>query len=208
MSAGLTIDSSGIEDYERFLELFPQTAQKALSMSINDTMRDVVLPEGRRMMEEQVNYPAGYLDDNRFAVKQFATPTQLVGQVAGRGRATSLARFATAGQGVPGRKWTPVDTVEVRPGNPRPGNRMYLIPLRAGTTMGGNIGLAIRLRKGEKLQNIREFQPIEIYPDTYILYGPSVDQIFQSIAMDLEPKIVAALKDEFYRQFYRLNSNA
>lgn len=173
-------------------------------MAINDTMRDVVLPLARKEIEAQVNEPENYLDDNRLYVEQFATPTQLEGMVTGRDRPTSLARFATAGAAVPGRKWTPVEGVEVHPGQMRRMGRAYLIPLRAGTTLGGNVGLAIRLRPGERVQNIREFDPIEIYPDVYILYGPSVDQVFQGVAHDILPEVNSALEVEFNRQFLRL----
>lgn len=175
-----------------------------MSMAINDTMRDVVLPLARKEIEAQINYPDGYVDDDRLRVEQFATPTQLQGVVAGRDRPTSLARFATAGAAAPGRKWTPVEGIEVHRGNFTQTRRAYLIPLRAGTTMGGNVGLAVRLRPGERVQNIREFDPIEIYPDVYILYGPSVDQVFQGVAHDILPEVNSALEVEFERQFLRL----
>lgn len=196
----ITIDTSGIKDFENFLRQFPQRTSKALSIAINDTIRDVLLPAAREQIEQEVNFPAGYVNDDRLQVTQWSTPTQLRATVAGRGRATSLYRFSDLPPpGVPlkGR----AATVTVHPGRPKKMGRAFAVQLNSG-----NVGMAIRLRPGEKLANIREYTPIELAKNVYILYGPSVDQVFQGVAIDIEPKVMEALEIEFYRQFERLGN--
>lgn len=101
-------------------------------------------------------------------------------------------------------KWLPVQEVQVHPGRIKQMPRAYIIPLRAGNQFGLNTGLAIRLRPGETVRNIREYTPVEIYPDVYILYGPSVDQVFRGVTADITPEVNSALDAEFNRQFLRL----
>ena len=41
--------------------------------------------------------------------------------------------------------------------------------------------------------------------NVYLLYGPSVDQVFRSVADDKTPKILSDVTAEFLRQFARLS---
>jgi hypothetical protein len=84
--------------------------------------------------------------------------------------------------------------------------RAFLIKLPglAGSTELGaaNMGLAIRLRPGEKLRNKTDAR--RVAKGLYVLYGPSVDQVFRSrdgtgVANDLVPDIQDDLSDEFIR---------
>jgi hypothetical protein len=203
MVIGVQLDTSGIADYEFFLKSFPERTKKALALSINDTMRDVVLPLAREQIEHEVMFPTGYVNDDRLKVTQFATPTRLEGRVAGRGRATSLYRFSDAPPPGISMKGRPAVQVTVHPGRPKKMGRAFAVRLNSA-----NIGLAIRLRPGEKLQNIREYTPVQIFKNVYLLYGPSVDQVFQGVAVDIEPKVMVELEKEFYRQFERLSTDA
>jgi hypothetical protein len=74
----------------------------------------------------------------------------------------------------------------------------YLLRLNAG-----NMGFAIRLRKGESVKGSSRSYPIG---DTgfHLLYGPSVDQVFRTVRDDIEPELVKNLNSEFNRQFQRL----
>jgi hypothetical protein len=96
--------------------------------------------------------------------------------------------------------------VEVAPGKARFMKRAFLIKLPglAGSTELGaaNMGLAIRLRPGEKLRNKTDAR--RVAKGLYVLYGPSVDQVFRSrdgtgVANDLVPDIQDDLSDEFIR---------
>lgn len=207
----IIIDTSEIVGFRDFLAQFPKQTGRAMSIAINDTMKKVVLPRGREMMREQVRFPDSYLNrPDRFGIDTYATPTSLYGQVAGRDDPTSLKRFADPYiQNMSrGDKWVPVQNVEVHPGVVKnvglsTRGKMYIIPLKRGTDW-GNAGLAIRLRKGERVENIREYNPVEIHPNVFILYGPSVDQIFKSVAVDLMPEVTSFMNQEFYRQMDRL----
>jgi hypothetical protein len=202
----VVIDTSNIGDFVNFYKLFPQRASKAMSLSINDTARRVLVQQGKAQLTEEVAFPSGYLNNDRLGVTEFASPTALRAVVKGRDRPTSLARFATA-SGVPrpgGGGWVPVQSLMVRPGRRRQTNRTFLVPLRRGDVASGNVGLAIRLRPGETLQGVDRFSPIQLFPNVYLLYGPSVDQAFQGVVADLTPKVVDNWSEEFYRQFERL----
>jgi hypothetical protein len=201
----VVIDTSAIGDFENFYKLFPQRASKAMSLSINDTARRVLVQQGKAQLTEEVAFPSGYLKD-RLGVTEFASPTALRAVVKGRDRPTSLARFATAsGVPRPGRGgWVPVQSIMVRPGRRKQTNRTFLVSLRRGDVATGNVGLAIKLRPGETLQGVDRFSPFQLFPNVYLLYGPSVDQAFQGVVADLAPKVVDNWSEEFYRQFERL----
>jgi hypothetical protein len=203
----VVIDTSSIADFENFYKLFPQRASKAMSMAINDTARRVLMTQGKAQLTEEVAFPSGYLNADRLGVTEFAKPTALRAVVKGRDRPTSLARFASAA-GTPraGRGgWVPVQSLMVHPGRRRQTNRTFLVNLRRGAEATGNIGLAIRLRPGETVQGVDRFSPIQLFPNVFLLFGPSVDQAFQGVVADLAPKVVENWSDEFYRQFERLN---
>jgi hypothetical protein len=203
----VVIDTSSIGDFENFYKLFPQRASKAMSLSINDTARRVLVQQGKQQLTEEVAFPPGYLNNDRLGVTEFAKPDTLRAVVKGRDRPTSLARFATASGRVPrpGRGgWVPVQSIMVHPGRRRQTNRTFLISLRRGDVATGNVGLAIRLRPGETLQGVDRFSPIQLFPNVYLLFGPSVDQAFQGVVADLAPKVIDNWSEEFYRQFERL----
>lgn len=158
--------------------------------------------QAARMIREQINLPASYLNPSsrRLYVSRQATRAKPEAVITARGRATSLARFATSGEvnkaGV---------RVEVAPGKARYMRRAFLIRLPAGRApieTKSNLGLAIRLRKGETLKNKRDVVKME--KGLYLLYGPSVDQVFldragAGVAKDLEPELLDQLEAEFIR---------
>jgi hypothetical protein len=77
--------------------------------------------------------------------------------------------------------------------------------LRRGKSIEGdsfNIGLAIRLKPGETIRNKREM--VAFSKGLYLLYGPSVGQVFDDVAIDMEPMLSDRMEDEFVRQFNRL----
>ena len=67
-----------------------------------------------------------------------------------------------------------------------------------------NIGLAVRLKPGEVLQNSEK--AVRLDNNVYLLYGPSVDQVFRSVADDITPSIQQSVSRQFFRQFTRLSS--
>lgn len=150
-----------------------------------------------RAIRQQVNLPASYLSPSggRLVVAKKATTQDLTSIVRGRNRPTSLARFAA---GTP-RKGAGV-TVQVKPGRARHLKRAFLIRLRAGsgvTDTKFNLGLAVRLRPGETINNKKE--AIRSAKGLYILYGPSVGQVFAAVSEDELPEAARFLESEFLR---------
>lgn len=196
-----SVSANNVDGLELFFGRFPLIASKAMSIAINEAARDVALPAARRDITAQVRFPFGYLDDgDRLSISQFATPTRLEARVTGRDRATSLNRFVTGDLPAEGlfRKGV---TVSVKPGTTEKIPGAFRIGLNAGKTMGGNSGLAIRLLPGQTVRNIRQYQPIQIFPNVFLLYAVSVQQAFESVSIDIEPEVTAYLEVEFVRQF-------
>jgi hypothetical protein len=95
-------------------------------------------------------------------------------------------------------------TVTINPGRPVTLKRAFLINLK-----NGNRGLAIRLRPGEVLSNTIGAKLITSGPlaGVALLYGPSVEQVFRTVATDITPALESYLETEFLRQFIRLSND-
>jgi hypothetical protein len=175
-----------VEELKREVEL-------AAVRAINSTA-DRSRTQADREIRQQVAFPATYLSPSsgRLTVTQRARRGDLEARIRGRHRPTSLARFATkAGKAV---------NVEVKPGLSTYLPRAFLIRLRAGsgiTETKFNQGLAIRLKPGETLRNKK--QAIRMASGLYLLYGPSVDQVFRDVAVDISPETARRLEEEFLR---------
>lgn len=180
----------------------PALARKA-AMAINKTARDARAEFARRITA-QVNLPASYVSPNkdRLYVDGLASPAHLETSIVARGRATSLARYVTANRGVN----RPGVSVSVRRGRTNFLERAFLIRLRQGnsavTDTQFNLGLAVRLRRGERLRN--KFSARRVASGLYVLYGPSVAQVFENNAgsgtkKDYSEEIGRDLEREFLR---------
>lgn len=186
----------GLSDVEKATPSVRLAAVRA----INKITRDGRVELARLILRE-VNFPASYVSPSgkRLYVSKQATRNDLEGRITARSRATSLARFVTgtpSGQGV---------RVQVSPGKSRYMKRAFLIKLPAGTASVDtkyNMGLAIRLKPGEALKNKRTAR--RMANGLYLLYGPSVDQVFRAedgdgVANDAAPDLAAKLEREFLR---------
>lgn len=180
-----------------------QSRRLAIVRAINKTAREA-RTMGARMIRNQVNLPARYLSEQekRFYISKQATKSDLEAKVTARGRATSLAQFVSGAARV-GKAGV---YVEVKPGKARFMKRAFLIKLPQGsagvTDTKFNLGLAVRLRPGESMQNKTRAHRVE--KGLYVLYGPSVSQVFRAndgegVANEMGPKIVDKLGDEFFR---------
>lgn len=202
------IDALGIQNYARYLAEFPEKVPQAASMALNQTAQRKGLPLAREKMLEQVAFPTGYLYPPRFQVDKKASPGSLLASLRGAFTPTPLARFAgtqrarfvTArkhGRGVP----RPKVRVEIKPGRIVTLPRAFLLTLK-----NGNIGLGVRLQPGEVLHNSigAKFIPSGPLAGVYLLYGPSVDQVFRTVAADISGPLLVELESEFLRQFIRM----
>lgn len=87
-----------------------------------------------------------------------------------------------------------------------PLKRGFFVRLRQGAVLTEdqfNIGLAIRLKKGESLQATQKASPLG--GGAYLLYGPSVAQVFGTVREDITPEVADFSAYEFARQFRRLS---
>lgn len=181
----------------RDLETLPQAVKRAALQAVNKTI-DRGRAESARRIREQVNFPARYLSgqDGRLAVTKRASGDDLEGRITGRFRATSLARFASGSVG--SRRGV---RVEVAPGFAKRSRRMFLVRLRAGQEADldtrSNLGLAIRLKPGERVEH--KHKMVAMGRGLYLLYGPSVNQVFAGVANDISPELAGFLEAEFLR---------
>jgi len=202
----VTVVADIFEDLSDYFEQMPDNATVAARIALNYAARNPAMKLARKEMYDQVNFPQGYLNNDRLAVTKYAEDNDLEAIVTGRDRPTSLARFASNPK--PGQRGV---EVQVHKGSTKIIKRGFIVKLRAGKTMDGktfNVGLAIRLSQGETLSN-KNF-PAQVYakslgPNVILLYGPSVDQVFRSVSSDIQPEVADAAAAEFFRQFARLN---
>lgn len=179
-----------------FREL-PKAAKLAALRAGNKTL-DRTRTRSARSIREQVQYPASYLAPagGRLTVTERFQERKLEGRITARFRPTSLARFVTSAAR-PGQAGV---RVEVAPGRAKFMRRAFLMRLPQGKSLTDtkfNLGLALRLRPGERVRNKREM--VRVAKGLYLLYGPSVSQVFATVAEDESPEAAAFFEAEFRR---------
>jgi hypothetical protein len=192
----LALFVEGLEVPEEVIGLNAEKIERAAYRAINLTAtraRTMAADEIRR----QVNFPTSYLNpaEGRLTVANTAGPGDLQAMILGRHRPTSLARFVT--RGTPGK--TGVD-VTVKPGKSDEMKRAFIMKLKSGTggiDTASNLGLAIRVERGTR--PTKAWKPVRVSDGLYLLYGPSVDQVFQSVRTDITPEADRILATEFER---------
>lgn len=205
MATEFAVFVEGLQDLD-LSQFDREKISQAASKAINSVTRKA-RTKGAREIRNQVNLPARFVSPSgkAFYISETSTPGSLQARITARGRPTSLARFVK-GNPKPGKAGV---HLEVSPGRARFMRRAFVIRLsgQGGSTDPGlaNRGLAIRLRPGERLRNKVDALPFSgADRSLYLLYGPSVDQVFRSrdgtgVANDLVPEIQRELTDEFLR---------
>lgn len=191
----VSVVANGLRDAVEFFRALPQVAEKAAVLAINETATRGGISMIRRDMRDQINFPSGYLEQGRLRVARKAYGSSLEAVIRGRDRATSLARFA-AGQRPENTRKRPIQ-VQVKNGQSLWMRKAFLVRLN-----NGNIGLAVRLKPGEQMRNTDA--AVALAPNVFLLYGPSVDQVFRGVAEDRAPDIANLVERNFLRQFARL----
>lgn len=190
------IFAEGITEAAAITDALKARYRTAASRAINKQL-DRTRTDSAREIRKQINFPAAYLSprSGRLTVSRRASPDHLEGAIRAQHRATSLARFVTSG--TPGKAGV---TLQVSPGIATRSRRMFLLKLPQGSTKTDtkfNLGLAIRLKEGERLQSKKKM--VRIARGLYLLYGPSVSQVFKDVAEDEAPQAVAEMEREFLR---------
>lgn len=202
------IDAIGLTETQQYFERAPDIARRAAVLSINQTAERKGLKAARDAMLLQVAFPPGYLQPPNFFLSQRATVDDMTAAIRGRFTPTSLARFAGGARSrfAAGRRHVRRNgggiALHVQPGASVVLKRAFFLNLR-----GGNIGLAIRLKPGEVLLHTRGAKLLTSGPlaGVALLYGPSVDQVFRTVAAEIAPGVLDAVETEFLRQFIRLS---
>lgn len=189
-----------LEGYAVFIEGLKGLGDlDSLEADINDYARESIneaVRYGRKLaadqMEKETAFPRGYLtgDNGRLSVARYASNQKLEGVIRGRDRPTSLARFVV---GSPKISKKGVD-VKVNPGSIKKLEGAFLVKLR-----NSNLGLAVRSSKPPKTA----YKPKQLGNGLWLLYGPSVDQVFREIRSGLVPDIAAHLEDTFESKLER-----
>lgn len=209
------IEAVGLSDFAKYMEIAPKEATTAARIAINQTTERKGLKLARDAMLAQVAFPRGYFNETdsktggqKFGLYYKATDNNLASGIIARTAPTSLFRFATnrapfvrTGRN---RRGHPIN-VTINPGRSEVIRRGFFVPLKSG-----NFGVGIRLKNGESLTNTVGAKIIRTGPLTGValLYGPSVEQVFSTVAADISPALLEALTLEFLRQFELQMRNA
>lgn len=179
---------------------------RVVRMSVNKGA-DFGRAEAARQIGRQLNLPARYISgsNGKLTVTSKATSSTLEAKIGARSTPTSLARYSTDRDPRASRKRGGVN-LAVKPGGARFMPRAFLIKLKAGSSSidtNYNLGLAIRLRPGEQIDNKR-IRAKRVESNLYVLYGPSVSQAFinasgSGVAEDITPDILDKMENEFLR---------
>jgi len=200
----------GIQSLQKYFRDFPEVSARAARDTVNKTAA-FGYADSSRFMREQINFDQNYIgsfvNGNRLIATQKATTAKPVAVIEARQRPVSLARYA-ASRDVFGKAG-----VRVKVRGARGGAKMlksgFLVKLRKGKARiedGYNIGLVVRMPKGVPLANKYKFagKPYsDTDPDLYLLYGPSVDQVFKSVRDQVAPRALDYMTREFLRNFER-----
>lgn len=204
MSVTVTADVLG--DLASFIDSMPERTRRAARLAINTVANRSGKTRIEKAIYSDIAFPNGYLDSSdRLGVAKIATEADLTAIIRARQRATSLARFLTPGQSIASSRVSGVK-VQVKPGVTKNLDKGFLVRLNAGaghTETQYNLGLALRLKPGENIRNRYNGNTAEIFPNVYLLYAPSVDQVFRHVADDVSDGIADDVSKEFIRQFNR-----
>lgn len=195
MSYNFTVvNLDGLAD---FVGEIPKKQARAARAAINKTA-DRARTMGARAILDEINLPASYLAPSagRLTVSRRASDDNLEAAVTGRQRPTALARFIV-GNPQPG-SGDPIDVAVNRGAGAKRLDRAFIVNLRRGNTdTKGNMGLAVRTSDGGKPRGAYKPQPLA--RGAWLLYGPSVDQVFKRVRNDIAPDAADYLAKEYSR---------
>lgn len=193
----------GLDQLSAFFREMPELASRAAVFAVNDGSTFARRLSSKEI-RDQVNLSAGYLLDNgRLTITKKARGDDIEAVVTGRNRPTSLARFASTAPTF-GRKRRGIRVKVARGGGGATMKRAFFVKLRSGKNLDNyNIGLAVRTADGKPPKNTRGATPI--FDGAYLLYGPSVGQVFYDVASHIAEPVGDQVASNFVRHFARLN---
>jgi hypothetical protein len=206
----VSVTFRGLDAIKDLFDRAPDIAAQAAQLAVNDTAK-FAFRESSKEIRAQASFSREYLGaaESQGSDRLRILPARRGGiaeaRLAARNRPTSLARFL---QGQPTRG-QPV-RVKVSPrGGVRAIKGAFLVRLRRGKTVSEdnfNEGIAIRLPKDATIRERKKGKAglPEIFPNVFLLYGPSVAQGFNAVNPRVSGRVSDKLEREFTRQFQRL----
>lgn len=202
MTGAYAVFIEGLSETITDIEQLPERVQRSAQIAVNYATKRAKTAASREM-RNQIAWTASYLDGK--LTMKLADGQELEGMIGANFRPTSLARFAKGSK----QPWSLAKQLHVDAARFTSGNgRMIFVPLRAGsgpiTEDAMNIGLAIRLKEGEKVNVKYRMRPFG--KGLYLLYGPSSAQVLFTVAEDISPEVAEWLNTEFQRQMNRTDN--
>lgn len=195
----LEIDVAGLEEFEAAFAKAPEKAVQAARRAINAGAKRLATRASAQIRQD-VAFKARELyspgNTGKITV-DFASGAKLEARVRGADRPTLLSKFAVnAPRGKPRRGLAP--KVKVSPGNTVELERGFFVRFKNGT-----VGIAVRLKPGERLRNKKTAgYPLRRGdPNTYVLYSVEVDQALKMAGSDRLDEVADFIRAEFARQF-------
>lgn len=193
--------ANSILDAVEFFKRLPGTADKAAQLAINSVAQRSGMTLIRRNVLAEIAFPKDYLTGDRLGVTKKAREGDLEAVITARERPTSLARFAAPGTALGSRARIGVKVNVKAGGGAKLLKQAWLVNLK-----NGNVGLAVRLKPGQTLDNRYKGVTAWLVRDKVaLLYGPSVDQVFRDVSEKSAAPVARMVNDEFLRQFARLS---
>lgn len=205
MTAVLEIVTRDLDALKEYFREQPEVARRAAEFAVNDTAL-YARREGAKQIRKEVNFPAHYVsgENGRLMIASRAHGNDLEAVVRGRDRPTSLARFANKPSGFGAQRTAPRVRVSANGGRASMKGAFFVRLKRGSADVSAdsaNIGIAIRLKNGERVRGKHTMVPMG--KGLYLLYGPSVGQVFRTVAADIEPRVSDRLVDNFIRHYER-----
>lgn len=207
----MTVDVTfrGLDDVRKMVAGVPEKVDAASVFAINEAAR-YGQAESSRRIREQVAFKASYVGSAedpgaRLRVAKRARAGDLEAVIAGRTRPTSLAQFQTGAKLGKG-GYVRVKVSATKGARTIPG--AFPMRLRRGGVYDPgsvNQGIAVRLKDGKLPAGLNKKQMVQVDGSLYLLYGPSVDQVFRDVRYDVQEPVADVLESSFLRNFARLN---
>lgn len=191
------IEAEGLKALDELVRRLGAAVEPSASDALNDTAA-FARRLGSQEIRRRINFKARYIDGGRLAVTRKSKPGDLEATVTGRDRPTSLARFSQGAPSFGRQKTSPRVRVKAAGAASRVRNGFFM-RLRRGNSIvsaeNSNIGLAIRLKEGERIKGKNQMAPIG--GSVYLLYGPSVGQVYRTVAEKTVDEVSAQLVNRF-----------
>lgn len=196
----IDVSATGLRDFAERIEKFPRVTRKAAYISINAAARKARTAASREI-RAQVTLSTTYLNkDKRLYVSRKARETDLTAKITARQRPTSLKTYGAKQLTRKGKRKAKVGA-GVSVGVKRGGGRRKIRQAFFMRLKNGNTGVAVRSLEG---LNLKKLGASPKYAGVHVLYGPSIDQVFNTVRNDISPEISKYLVQEFDRNYARL----